>query len=227
MANSESISQSLGVLTEREPSEQSFKAAARVVFNYAIAEYGYYGVRFKNKSDGGEQFERNLSRILEALRRAHLTLSGLTDPSAFKVAAAFTVHLIATNPFEEKLPDSVVGYLADKPTALLAFQMCCAFLKGVKIHRRDGKKKILRHPIKVSEHYIEELVRTLWDTFASFEDLSIKLGQCYSNVRRSVLLSQQIRLVALIYEAIAYQTNPRVPYPTFTRLPYKQGSRII
>jgi hypothetical protein len=124
--------------------------------------------------------------------------SGCGDSSPFKKAAAFTTNFVAARPIVTPInsPQFTSGPLKDlsnHQNAIIAFDLCVDALHGAKLQRED-KEVILANRISVSLHY--------------WKDMITALSMCST--------TNHFPCVSLMYEALAYQTNPDASYPKVT-----------
>ena len=131
--------------------------------------------------------------ISYVLTKTQADLAHLPNPSAFKKAAQFTLNFVLNNPISAELPAGY--YLLEIPhrnlqNALLAFEICRKSLHCAVIDGTDGKTKKLGAKIEPSKHQMVDIIRCLstiqpaeesYDTYA--------------------------RLLALLYESLAYEFN--------------------
>jgi len=124
--------------------------------------------------------------------------SGCAESSPFKKAAAFTTSFVNARPIvtpinSPQFLEGQFGDLANHQNAIIAFDLCVDALHGAKLQRED-KEVILQNRISVSLHF--------------WRDLIIALSGCST--------ANHFPCVSLIYEALAYQTNPDASYPRVT-----------
>lgn len=131
-------------------------------------------------------------------------LSHLPQPSIFKKSAQFTLNFVIHNPISTDLPDN--WYPAEIPrrnfhNALLAFEICRNSLFNAVIYRddNDGRgivEKPLKIMIKPSQHQMGDITK------------------CLAMIQRAEEgYDTYARLLALMYESLAYEFNPDCRYP--------------
>jgi hypothetical protein len=174
----------LNSLFGNEPS--SF--ALEQTINFIRAYYHAAGV-----GDYDEKPDKELIR--STLISARASIRQLDNPSPFKKVAAFTHYFIYQCPIGKNLPDGIYPQEVPKRSyhnALIAFEISKACLHGAIIVREDGEKP-LKNPIAISRHQHKDLM-------IAFCDVK-QLNEAYT------------RLIALIYETLAYEFNDGVRYP--------------
>jgi hypothetical protein len=125
-------------------------------------------------------------------------LRHLKQPSIFKKASLFTLHFLLNNPIAVELPDGwypeEVSHL-NAQNAILVFEICRQSLHGAIIHGTDGEDKILKIKITPSKHQLVDIIKsfaTIPPVPAAYDAFS--------------------RLLALLYESLAYEFNPTCRY---------------
>lgn len=116
---------------------------------------------------------------------------GGEKPSPFKIMAAFIIALVEHAPLPEVLPEDVTAKLNFDPSiarypkafiAAVAFEMAREYLCGSKVGNAKNLKPLPQR-ISVSGHFYRDLIFT-------------------------VAIGAHVGELALILEAVAYQTNP-------------------
>jgi hypothetical protein len=143
--------------------------------------------------DYDEKPDKELLR--STLISARVSIRQLDNPSPFKKVAVFTHYFIYQCPIGKTLPAGV--YPQEVPqrsyhNAAIAFEISRTCLFGAIITRNDGDKS-LSNWIDISRHQHKDLM-------IAFCDVK-KLDDAYA------------RLIAIIYETLAYEYNPGVRYP--------------
>lgn len=125
-------------------------------------------------------------------------LSHLPKPSIFKKAAQFTLNFVIHNPITTELP--ATWYPSELPrrdfqNALLAFEICRASMHEAVVHGCDGQTRQLTIPITPSRHQMTDILK------------------CLSSIQRvEESFDSYARLLALLYESLAYEFNPKARY---------------
>ena len=115
---------------------------------------------------------------------------GSEHASPFKKVAAFTTYFAAEKPIITSLPIKPFGDLANHHNAIIAFALSIDALEGAVINCPKRGDIELKNRICVSKHFWQ-------DTIA-----------CLSNCAPVY----HFKSVSLIYEALAYQWNPKAAY---------------
>ena len=132
------------------------------------------------------------------MSRASGDLSHLPQPSLFKKAGQFTLHFCLNNPITTELPDGFyLGEISNLKVqnAILAFEICRQSLHNAVIHGTDEIDRPLLKKIVPSHHQFTDIIKglaTIQNVPASYDTYS--------------------RLIALIYESLAYEFNPDCRY---------------
>ncbi len=130
--------------------------------------------------------------------RASSDLEHLPQPSLFKKAGQFTLHFCLNNPITTELPKEF--YLEEisnlkVQNAILAFEICRQSLHNAVIHGTDKIDRPLVKKITPSQHQYTDIIKG----FATIQNVTAAYDT-YS------------RLIALIYESLAYEFNPDCRY---------------
>lgn len=120
-------------------------------------------------------------------------------PSIFKRAAALTLAFMEVSPLDQSMAGSriedMLTNLNNHQNAIVVFEYCRRCLQGAKLIHSEGKfagrEFILKNKIAVSRHF--------------YRDLIFALG-CEGRDSRS------FHAYALLYESLAYKSNPGVSY---------------
>jgi len=120
---------------------------------------------------------------------------GIKNASPFKKVASFVSCFVARKPIITTLPVSKFGPLADHQNAIAAHQIAVIALHGAVIECPFRGPFPLANPITVSRHYWKELIATLNNS-----------GPAY------------FHYISLLYEALAYEANPKASYKTLMRV---------
>lgn len=182
----------LNTLFQELPSASALES----VLNFIRGYYHGCGHPYKEAPDK--------AMLLHTLLSARASLSKLNKPSPFKKVAVFTHHFIFTSPISCDFPVRV--YPPEVPrryyhNAVLAFEISVASLYGAEIGEGAGKK-VLSKPIDISKHQHKDIMIS----FCQIRELK----DVYS------------RLIALLYETLAYEFNEGVRYPRHDPLKVKQ-----
>ena len=110
------------------------------------------------------------------------------NASPFKKAAAFTVNFVASGPL--LTPITHFGRLATHQNAIIAYCLCVDALEGATIQMNDDSECALTNRISVSQHFFQDLILAF----------------------TRMLPHEHFSLCALIYESLAYQSNPDASY---------------
>jgi hypothetical protein len=157
-------------------------------------------IRVFYENAGGKKYDiRNHGPVIcWVMAKASADLSHLPHPSIFKKAGQFTLHFVLNNPITTELPET--WYLDEIPhlnvqNAILAFEICRQSFFNAVIHGADGEDKPLKNKITPSQHQLVDIIKSL----ATIQPVPAAYDT-YS------------RLVALIYESLAYEFNPDCRY---------------
>lgn len=174
----------LNSLFGNEPS--SF--ALEQTINFVRAYYQASGI--------GNYDERPDTELLRStLISARASIRQLDNPSPFKKVAVFTHYFIYQCPIGKTLPVDI--YPREVPqrsyhNAVIAYEISKICLHGA-IIVCQGNEKTLANPIQISRHQHKDLM-------IAFCEIK-KLEEAYT------------RLIALIYETLAYEFNDGIRYP--------------
>jgi hypothetical protein len=139
----------------------------------------------------------DLDQIKAAMISARHALRKLPNPSVFKKAAVFTHYFVALAPITTDFPAKYYPPELKRRyyhNAVIAYEFCILSLKGATIECTGRPTKSLDFPIKISKHQHQEFMAALCE-------ISPELKDTYT------------RLIALIYETLAYEFNDDVRYP--------------
>lgn len=149
---------------------------------------------------GVEHIDVDTARVLHLVREMHEEFphpGGEDDASPFKKVAVFVCHFTARNPVSTALPDEFVGNRPQGQTAvarsnaMVALEVALVSLRFATVGWKGGEKHLLNEPMELSPH--------------SFNDIADAL----TNRRPDAF-----KLVAVLFEQLAYKTNPHAQYQT-------------
>lgn len=138
-----------------------------------------------------------ISNIVQGMHMDFPCVDGLEGASVFKQVANFVVYFVSERPLEapftesDKLPAEVFK-INNHQNAIVALAIAINALKGAVIKRDDGDH-VLEYGILLSEHSYIDVVESLSNTSAS----------------------TGFRLVTVLFEQLAYKSNPNCQYPLF------------
>jgi len=132
------------------------------------------------------------------IAKANNDLAHLPQPSIFKKAGQFTLRFCLDSPITTELPkeyflDEIPNLKAQN--ALLAFEICRQSLHKAVIHGADNLDKPLDNKITPSRHQLTDIIKA----FATIQN-------------EEAAYDTYARLIALIYESLAYEFNPDCRY---------------
>lgn len=131
-----------------------------------------------------------LSRVVWNMTEHIPWPDGADKASPFKKAASFTVNFIAERPITTPFSMDKFGKLADHQNAIVAFHLSVDALHNAVIEGCDREPRKLENRIEVSQHF--------------YRDMIVALNRANSEAH--------FRMVALLYESLAYQANPDIAY---------------
>jgi hypothetical protein len=149
---------------------------------------------------GGKKYDIRYhgAAICWVMAKANADLAHLPQPSIFKKAGQFTLHFVLNNPITTELPDAwyldEISHL-NVQNAILAFEICRQSFFNAIIHGADGEDKPLLNKITPSHHQLVDIIKSL----ATIQPVPAAYDT-YS------------RLMALVYESLAYEFNPHCRY---------------
>jgi hypothetical protein len=150
-------------------------------------------------------FEYDLERLEQAHKLSLFLLHQYINPSCFKAAAALTIGLCATRPFEASLPQASFKELADYPNAVFSILESIYWMHGAELLIAPNDVRKLEHPIEFSDHFFRELSLTAGRLGTVIDPSIISPVPACSRVH--------LRTLALVFEALAYQRNNGCKYP--------------
>jgi hypothetical protein len=119
---------------------------------------------------------------------------GLEKASPFKKAANFFVWFVASKPIIDPLPENIITEdlrsIPNHQNAIIAYHMTVDCLHKAQLHK-NGEIVILENKIRVSKHFFFDFI----DTYSA------------------AVPNQHFKPVSLLFEQLAYKTNPQAPYP--------------
>lgn len=182
----------LDLLINEHPSEVEISASLsgfvnrvqRVLYRWNVAELTF-----------------DPDRLAQAHEHSMLLLHRYLNPSCFKAAAAMTLGVVSAKPFEFSLPEQF-GDLKTKTNSVFGVLESVYWMHDAEL-KIDSGLKILSQPIEFSDHYFSEFVSTIdalaWPTALPATDFSPEYHA-------------RFRILALAYEALAYQKNGHCKY---------------
>ncbi|MEN9573527.1 MAG: hypothetical protein RL514_1382 [Verrucomicrobiota bacterium] len=143
-------------------------------------------------------------RLVAAHRLSMALLHHYINPSCFKAAAALTMGVSATRPFEVDLPPTSFKSLADYPNAVFPILESVYWMHGAELLVAPDDVRTLDDPIEFSDHFFREFVISCG-----------RLGTMTPDDVRTISDHDRtkLRILALNYEALAYQNNGHCKYP--------------
>lgn len=144
-------------------------------------------------SVGLDACEINLGKILgilQAINQEFPSPLGVDKSSPFKKVAAFTANFAAEKAIYSPLPQEHFGVLSTHQNAIVAVALSFDALEGAVIKCATRGDILLKNRISVSKHFWKDLIAAVSNT------IPVHHFDCLS----------------LIYEALAYQTNPDASY---------------
>lgn len=150
-----------------------------------------------------KEFEYDPGRLEQAHKYSLFLLHQYIEPSGFKAAAALTIGVTATRPFQATLPDRFKK-LGSFPNAFFSILESVYWLDGAEILLDGGELKKLEKPIDFSDHFFREFVETCGRMGALIDPTIEK------TVPEDVKV--HFRTLALTYEALAYEHNCHCKY---------------
>ncbi|VAX06105.1 hypothetical protein MNBD_GAMMA26-924 [hydrothermal vent metagenome] len=121
---------------------------------------------------------------------------GIEGSSIFKKAASFALHFVNERPIANPLSVDVFSSdLVKTPNhqnGLFAVVIACEGMHRASIRRHDGSIIVIENPIEVSQHSFVDIVDAVTST-------SHVVG---------------FKLLTILFEQLAYKTNPDCQYPT-------------
>jgi len=115
---------------------------------------------------------------------------GFEKASPFKKAAGVFVWLVAVNPFRSSVTFEDLAIRPHDIAATIGFGLVKACLHGAQFTRRDGKEITLENPIQISDHFFNDLIEA----------------------SKGITPQQHFKTYSLLFESLAYQTNPDAQY---------------
>lgn len=132
-------------------------------------------------------------RFASAVHKCLDDCCGIPEPSLFKICAAVTIGFMQCPPVGPAFSNCRFSKLSNHQNAFLIFSYCRRILTGATIFPDGNREVVLRRPINVSGHFLYDLI----DILSS----SKPTPHCFS-------------FLALLYEVLAYQRNPKAQNPS-------------
>lgn len=187
----------LDLLISESPSKSNIKDSISG-FVHRVQRYSY--------RIGIKKFEYDEDKIAETHEIALSLLCNYINPSCFKAAAALTIGVCATRPFQADLPKEFTA-LASFPNAVFSVLESVYWIDGAELLVKPDDVRKLSEPIEFSDHFFREFVETCGRIGSNIDGSEIK----QRNVSEAHKAS--LRILALTYEALAYQRNGHCKYP--------------
>jgi hypothetical protein len=164
----------------------------RVLYRWGIKKFGY-----------------DQERLKKARTHAVRLLLSYEEPNCFKAASALTLGLVSEPPFEVVLPEHFGVILKTRANALFGVLECVYWLHGAELRVKIGNGKTeartLSHQIEFSDHFFIEFIEVA--ELLKWLDAPLPGGDFTPNYH------SRFRILALTYEALAYQKNAHCKYP--------------
>ena len=125
--------------------------------------------------------------FIKAIHKCLDDCSGIPSPSLFKICAAVTIGFMQCRPVGPVIPNTRISQLHNHQNAYISFAYCCRCLHNATI-QPNGKPRYLKNPIRISDHFLYDLIHMIGHAKPT--------SLCFS-------------LLALLYESLVYQTNPK------------------
>jgi len=159
---------------------------------------------------GVPDFDYDQERLFNCHALSVRLLHHYINPSCFKAAAALTIGVCATRPFDAKLPQANYKDLAEFPNSVFSILESVYWMHGAELLIAPGDVRKLTEPIEFSEHFFREFTLTNGRMGAFIDPGQMQpLPEIYK---------VKLRSLSLTYEALAYQRNGHCKYPPPTAL---------
>lgn len=168
---------------------------------------------------GVTDFEYDAEKLMVCHKFSMSLLHHYINPSCFKAAAALTIGVCATRPFDAALPPQSFKELGDYPNAVFSILESAYWLHGAELLIAPDDVRKLTEPIEFSGHFFREFSVTNGKigTFIDPGDQN-NIPEVYR---------VKLRALALTYEALAYQRNGHCRYPPPSELQIDRYFNIL
>jgi hypothetical protein len=141
----------------------------------------------------------DMDELFNVIETSFKYLLNYKEFSGFKAAAIFTLAMASKKPFSTSLSE-VYGRIQAEHNIVIGILTSLHYLHGADLMTQEGTKTIT-NPIQFSDHYLLELVSAI-----SFASQNYQVSYSHTDDKSKGCLT------ALVYEAVAYQSNPHIPY---------------
>jgi hypothetical protein len=148
---------------------------------------------------GEKEMLLDIEELFHVIESAFKYLVNYKEFSGFKAAAVFTLVMANKKPFNAPLPAHFDPIRAEQNIVIGVLESLF-WLHGAELMTQEGTKTI-KNPIQFSDHYLKEFVAAISLSCQNFQANFQEAGD-----------KSKSSLAALIYESVAYMTNPDVSY---------------
>src|ERR1035437_8023173 len=150
-------------------------------------------------AQGAKGMLLDMDELFNVIETSFTYLLNYKEFSGFKAASIFTLAMASKKPFSSPLSDGFAPIQAEH-NIVIGILESLYWLHGAELMTQEGSK-IITKPIQFSDHYLKELVAAV-----SFAGQNCQVSFSHTDDKSKGCLT------ALIYEAVAYQSNDHVPY---------------